>query len=241
MTGRPASLSFCSICSWLGDWKTWQEYHSSSVLRRPAELGLHDLADVHARGDAQGIEADVQRGAVLEVGHVLRREDAGDDALVAVAAGHLVALFELALGGDEDLDDFLHAGRQVVVGGALEALHVDDGALDAVGDAQGGVAHVLGLLAEDRVEELELGRRLGLALGRDLADEDVAGLDLGADADDALDVEVVEALLARVGDVAGYALGPSLVSRTSVWNSLMWMEVNMSSLTTRSEMRMASS
>ena len=127
-----------------------------------------------------------------------------------MAAGHLVAFLELALGGDEDLDDFLDAGRQVVVRGALEALHVDDRALDAVGDAQARVAHVLGLLAEDRVEELELGRGLGLALGRDLADEDVAGLDLGADADDALDVEVVEALLAGVRDVARDALGAQL-------------------------------
>ena len=194
------------------------------------------------RGNAQRIEADVQGSAVVEVGHVLHRQDPGHDALVAVPAGHLVAFLELALGGDEHLDHFLHAGGQVVVGGALQALHVDDGALDAVGHAQGGIPDILGLLAEDRVEQLELGGRLGLALGRDLSDQDVAGLDLGADADDALGVQVVQALLAGVGDVPGDALsGPSLVSRTSVWNSLMWMEVNMSSLTTRSEMRMASS
>ena len=46
--------------------------------------------------------------------------------------------------------------------------------------------------------------------GRDLADEDVAGADLGADVDDALLVEVLEGLLADVRDVAGDLLGPEL-------------------------------
>ena len=64
------------------------------------------------------------------------------------------------------------------------------------------VAHVAGLLAEDRAEQLLFGRELGLALRRDLADEDVAGLDLGADAHDARLVEVLERFLADVRDVA---------------------------------------
>ena len=46
--------------------------------------------------------------------------------------------------------------------------------------------------------------------GRDLADEDVARPDLGADVDDALLVEVLEGLLADVRDVAGDLLGPEL-------------------------------
>jgi hypothetical protein len=47
------------------------------------------------------------------------------------------------------------------------------------------------------------GRQLGLALGRDLADQDVAGLDLGADPHDARVVEVGQGLLTDVRDVAG--------------------------------------
>jgi hypothetical protein len=68
---------------------------------------------------------------------------------------------------------------------------------------QRAVAHVARLLAEDRAEELLLGRELGLALRRDLPDEDVARLHLGADAHDAGLVEVLEGLFAHVGDVAG--------------------------------------
>ena len=69
--------------------------------------------------------------------------------------------------------------------------------------AQRAVAHVAGLLAEDRAQQLLFRGELGLALRRDLADQDVARLDLGADADDARLVEVLERLLADVRDVAG--------------------------------------
>ena len=86
---------------------------------------------------------------------------------------------------------------------AREDLGVDDGALDARRHAQRGVAHVAGLLAEDGAQQLLFRGELGLALGRDLADQDVARLDLGADADDARLVEVLERLLADVRDVAG--------------------------------------
>ena len=44
----------------------------------------------------------------------------------------------------------------------------------------------------------------------DLADEDVAGFDFGADADDAVVVEVAQGVLADVGDVAGDFLGAEL-------------------------------
>ena len=59
------------------------------------------------------------------------------------------------------------------------------------------VLHVLAGPAEDRVQQLLFGRQLALALGRDLADQDVARLDVGADADDAVLVEVAQRLLAR--------------------------------------------
>ena len=86
---------------------------------------------------------------------------------------------------------------------AGEDAGVDDDAADARGDAQRAVTDVAGLLAEDRAEELLFGRELGLALRRDLADEDVARLHLGADADDAALVEVLQGLFADVRDVAG--------------------------------------
>ena len=86
----------------------------------PAQVGLEDLADVHAAGHAQRVEQDLDAGAVREERHVLLGEDLGDDALVAVAAGHLVADRDDPLGGDVDLDHLEHARGELVA--ALQAV-----------------------------------------------------------------------------------------------------------------------
>ena len=297
----------------------------------PTQVGLHNLPHVHAAGDAQGVQHQVHRGAVFEEGHILLGQNPGDDALVAVTPGHLVAHGKLALHGHIDLDHFddprrhlvallelghalfkddmdevhlllvvghyaahrlgdgpglvlrqLHLGpgrgrnpvdglgrdevvlfqRRAVLaavgdrGGqslalqifpqtllgvlgddvelvllvlhqagdlivfdllgalvlvdalAVEDPGVNDRALDPRRHPQGGVLDVGSLLAEDGPEQLFLGRKLGFALGGDLADQDVAGLDLGPDADNAGAVEVGQGILAQVGDVAGYFLRP---------------------------------
>ena len=148
--------------------------------------------------------------AVGEEGHVLDREDLGDDALVAVAAGQLVALGDLALLGHVDPDQLVDPGRQLV--GVLPGEHpdVDDLAGLPVGNLERRVADLPGLLTEDGPQEPLLGGQLGLALGGDLADQDVARADLGPDADDAPLVEVLQDLLGQVGDVPGDLLGAEL-------------------------------
>ena len=179
-------------------------------VERPAEVRLEDLADVHPARHAERVEDDVDRRAVRQERHVLGRQDLGDDALVAVAAGHLVADADLALLGDGHADQAVDARLEVVVELATELADLDDLAALAVRQAQRAVLHLACLLAEDRPQEALLGGQLGLALGRDLADQDVARAHLGADVDDALLVEVLERLLADVGDVAGDLLGPEL-------------------------------
>src|SRR4051812_18640109 len=177
---------------------------------RPAEVRLEDLADVHAARHAERVEQDVDRGAVRQVRHVLDGQHLGDDALVAVTAGHLVADRHLALLGDRHADQAVHARLEVVVPLAAELADLHDLAALAVGEAERGVLHLACLLAEDRAEQALLRRQLGLALGRHLADQDVAGADLGADVDDPLLVEVLEGLLADVRDVARDLLGAQL-------------------------------
>ena len=167
-----------------------------AVRRGPPEVGLEDLADVHSARHAERVEDDVDRRAVREVRHVGLGHDLRDHALVAVAAGELVALGDLALGRDVDAHQLVDARRQVVVVRAAEGLDVDDDAALAVRDLERGVADLARLLLEDRADQLLLGRQLGLALRRDLADQQVARADLGADADDAALVEVAQRLLA---------------------------------------------
>src|SRR5688500_12293979 len=89
--------------------------------RGPAEVRFEDLPDVHARRHAQRVEQDVDRRAVLEERHVFLGNDAGDDALVPVASGHLVADAQRAIRGDVDLHHLEHASVQLVA--ALLGLH----------------------------------------------------------------------------------------------------------------------
>ena len=175
-----------------------------------AEVGLEHLADVHPARHAERVEDDVDGGAVGEERHVLDREDLGDDALVAVAPGQLVADRDLALLGHVDPDQLVDAGRQLVAVVAVEHLDVDDLAGLAVGHLHRGVADLAGLLTEDGAQQALLRGQLGLALRRDLADEHVAGVDLGADADDPAVVEVGEDVVGEVRDVPRDLLRPEL-------------------------------
>src|SRR5208282_6424169 len=68
---------------------------------------------------------------------------------------------------------------------AGEDLDVDDGALNARRTVERSIANIAGLFAEDGAQEFFFRRKSGLALGRDFADQNVAWLDDGADADDA--------------------------------------------------------
>jgi hypothetical protein len=74
---------------------------------------------------------------------------------------------------------------------ARRNLHIHHNAVGAGRHAQRGVLHVRGFLAEDRPQQPLLRRQLGFALGRDFADEDVAGLDFGAHADDTVVAEIL--------------------------------------------------
>ena len=172
-------------------------------LRGPAEMRLEDLADVHPARHAERVEDDIDRRAIREERHVLDRKDLRDDALVAVAAGHLVADRDLPLLSDRDADELVHPRQELVVVLAREDRDVDDLAVLAGREPERGVLHLTGLFTEDRAEQALLGRQLGLALGRDLADEDVLRPDLGADVDDAVLVEIGKGLLTDVRDVAG--------------------------------------
>src|SRR6267143_3470262 len=304
----------------------------AKLLGSPAEVRLENLADVHTRRNAKRVQNDLDRSAIGQVRHVFLRHDAGDNALVAVAAVHFVADGELALHGDIDLDQLDDARRQFVallelilalLGdlaehidlprghffnfldfldeqrilfvelqalevarrdffdnlarqlGALaqqalvgllvvqvslknlaaeevveplealiredanfvgevflqlenlrgfdglvalvffsalagEDLDVHDGALDARRAIERSVAHVAGLFTEDGAQQFFFRRKRGLALGRDFADEDIAGLHDRADADNSAFVEVAKERLADVGNIASDFLGAEL-------------------------------
>ena len=85
---------------------------------------------------------------------------------------------------------------------AAEDFHVHHRAFDARRAVERSVAHVAGLLPENRAQQLFLRRERGLALRRHLAHEDIARLDHRPDADHAALIEVAQKRLADVGNVA---------------------------------------
>src|ERR1051326_3678316 len=85
---------------------------------------------------------------------------------------------------------------------AAEELRRDDDPLHAGGRLERRVLHVAGLFAEDRLQELLLGGRFGLALRRDLADENIAFDDVRSHADDAVFVQILDGIFADVRNLA---------------------------------------
>src|SRR4029077_17982917 len=64
--------------------------------------------------------------------------------------------------------------------------------------------------SENGAEQLFLGCKSGFTLGRDFADQNVAGTNRGANADDAAFVEIAKERFADIGDIAGDFLGAEL-------------------------------
>ena len=67
-------------------------------------------------------------------------------------------------------------------------------------------------------------RQRGLALGRDLADQHVAGVDLGTDVDHAGFIQARGSRCSKFG-MSRTSLAPSFVSRAITTSSSMWIEV----------------
>ncbi len=129
--------------------------------------------------------------------HVLGGQDAADDALVAMTAGHLVARLQLALHRDEHLDHLEHARRQLVA-----ALQLLDAVLELVDDE----LHGLVILRLDRFEvrldgvvrDRELPPFVTLDLGQQRVVDHDALLDALGRADGGLaDQHVLEAIEGR--------------------------------------------
>src|SRR5262249_29308917 len=118
----------------------------------------------------------------------------------------LLVLAEFYLLG---LLDYLGAG--ILIGAfAGENLGADDRPFHPRRDTERGVAYVACLLAEDGAQELFLRRQLRFPLRGDLPDQDIARAHFRADPDNPRLVQVLEGLLAEVGDVGSDLFLPQL-------------------------------
>ena len=88
----------------------------------PAQHSLVNLAKVHSRRNAEGVQDDVDRCAVGEERHVFGTYNLGHDTFVTVATGHFVADAQFALHGDVDFGHLDDSAREVVTDGESEFL-----------------------------------------------------------------------------------------------------------------------
>ena len=169
---------------------------------RHAKVQFKHLADVHAGRHAQRVKHDLKGRSIGQERHILLRQDAGNNALVAMAARHLIAHGDLALLRDVYAHQLIHAWRQLVFIFAREYLHVHDHAAFAMRHAQGRIAHLAGLFAEDGAQQALLRSKLRLALWRDFTYQNIARAHFCADANDAALIEVSKRIFAYIGDIA---------------------------------------
>ena len=136
-------------------------------------------------GTPSGLSTMSQRRAVRQERHILLRQNAGDNALVSVAASHFVADGDLSALRNVAAYELVHTRRKLVAVFTREDFYVHNDARLAVRHAQRRVAHLARLFAENRAQEAFLRRQLRFTLRRYLADKDIARAHLCADANDA--------------------------------------------------------
>ena len=166
-------------------------------------MAFQNLPQVHPGRHPNGVEDNVNRSAVGQERHILFGQDARHHALVAVPPGHLVPNRNLAGLGHPDADRLLDIGRQAVFIFAAQLLDGNDLAPLSVRNAEGSIANVFGFFAENSPQQALFGSHFRFAFGRYLAHQNVAGPHVGANADDAPLVQVAQAALAHIGNVAG--------------------------------------
>ena len=127
-----------------------------------------------------------------------------------MASGHLVASTNFALLGDTDTHQLIDAWRQFIALVSREYLHLNDFATLTMGYAQGGVFHLASLFTKHGSQKLLLGGQFGLALRRNLTDENILRPYLGANIDDATLVEVTQPFFAYIWDVPRDLFGSQL-------------------------------
>ena len=117
---------------------------------------------------------------------------------------HLVADRYFAQLSDVDLNHFVDAGAErLCVLFLRKTFDGDDFSAGSVRDAQGCIADFTGFFAENGAQKFLFGAVIRLALRRNFTDEDIAGVDLSSDADDAVLIKVAQSVLTDVGNVAG--------------------------------------
>ena len=164
---------------------------------------LQNLTDVHTGRYAQGVQHDMYRFAAGQEGHILTRHNAGNNTLVTMAACHLIAFGNLSLLGNVYAYLLVYARRQLVAVFAAKHLNANDFTSFAMGYTQGAVAYFASLFTKDSTQQAFFSGELGFTLRSNLAYQNIAGTYFRANADNAAFVQILQRVVAYVGQLAG--------------------------------------
>ena len=173
------------------------------IFGSQSQMYLQDLPDVHSGRYAQRVQHDLKGLSAFQEGHVLFRKDPGDNTLVSVTSGHLVADADLTLGGNVAPNQFVDSRRQLVAVFSGEYLYVYDDSGFPMGNLQGGIPDFPGFFTEDGPQQSFFCSQLCLSLGGDFTDQDIGRVDFRTDADDSFFVQIPEGIFTDVGNIPG--------------------------------------
>ena len=123
------------------------------LLAGQSEVDLKCLSYVHTGRYAQRVKHYLERLTILKERHILFRKYSGDNTLVTVTSGHLIADVDLSLGGDVYADKFIYSGRKLVAVLAGKYLNVHNDTCLAVRNLKGCISNFSCLLTKDGAEK----------------------------------------------------------------------------------------
>ena len=80
----------------------------------PSKMDFQDLTDVHSRGDTQRVQHQLNRRTVRKIGHILLRQNFGNNTFIAITTCHLIAHRNRTLAGNIDFHTLNNAGFQLI-------------------------------------------------------------------------------------------------------------------------------
>ena len=173
----------------------------AETLGGPTQMNFKHLTDIHPSRHTQRIQDQIHRRSVFEERHILHRDNLGNNALIAMAAGHLISGSDLAALGNRDTHHHIHTRREVGIVFTGKDFHIHHLAAFTMRHPQRGVLYVAGLFAKDGAQQSLFRGEFLFALRRDLADQDIIRPHFRADADDPRFIQILDGFFTDVGNI----------------------------------------
>ncbi len=169
-----------------------------------AQVHFQYLSDIHTGRNAQGIKNNLQGSSVGQERHIFHRENPGDNTLVSVTAGHLIADRNLSFLCNVNTHQLVYSGREFVAHFTGEYLYVNNNTRFPVRNSQGCIPYLPRFFTEDRTKQPFFRGKLGFSLRSNLTDKYVSCTYLGTNTDNSAFIKILQRIFAYVRNIPGY-------------------------------------